>query len=97
MPVVTSPAKANIMPPLGLASIAAYVDRAGFNSSILDCYAHPDADERFVQLLRDQRPILLGISCTTASIHDSVRMAGIAKAELPELKVAVGGGSCVGT
>ncbi len=83
--------KANIMPPLGLASIAAYVDREGFNSRILDCYAHPDADERFIQLLREQRPALLGISCTTASIHDSVRMAGIAKAELPEIKVAVGG------
>ena len=79
------------MPPLGLASIAAYVDREGFNSRILDCYAHPDADERFIQLLREQRPALLGISCTTASIHDSVRMAGIAKAELPEIKVAVGG------
>ena len=83
--------KANIMPPLGLASIAAYLDQAGFNSSILDCYAHPDADARFVQLLRELRPALLGISVTTASIHDGVRMAGLAKAELPELKVAVGG------
>ncbi len=83
--------KANIMPPLGLASIAAYLDQAGFNSSILDCYAHPDADSRFVELLREQRPALLGISVTTASIHDGVRMAGLAKAELPELKVAVGG------
>ncbi len=83
--------KANIMPPLGLASIAAYLDRAGFNSSILDCYAHPDADSRFVELLRLQRPALLGISCTTASIHDSVRMAALAKAELPQIKVAVGG------
>ncbi len=83
--------KANIMPPLGLASIAAYLDQAGFNSSILDCYAHPDADSRFVVLLREQRPALLGISVTTASIHDGVRMAGLAKAELPELKVAVGG------
>ncbi|WP_029915095.1 B12-binding domain-containing radical SAM protein [Pelobacter seleniigenes] len=83
--------KANIMPPLGLASIAAYLDQAGFNSSILDCYAHPDADACFVQLLRELRPALLGISVTTASIHDGVRMAGLAKAELPELKVAVGG------
>ena len=83
--------KANIMPPLGLASIAAYLDQAGFNSSILDCYAHPDADSRFVELLREQRPALLGISVTTASIHDGMRMAGLAKAELPELKVAVGG------
>ncbi len=83
--------KANIMPPLGLASIAAYLDCAGFNSSILDCYAHPNADERFRQLLREQRPALLGISCTTASFHDAVRMTELAKSELPELRVAFGG------
>jgi radical SAM superfamily enzyme YgiQ (UPF0313 family) len=83
--------KANIMPPLGLASIAAYVDRAGFNSSILDCYAHPDADTRLRELLRDQRPALLGISCTTASFHDAVRLTALAKSELPGIRVAFGG------
>lgn len=83
--------KANIMPPLGLASIAAWLDRAGFNSLILDCYAHPDADRRLLELLRSERPALLGISCTTASFYDGVRLAGLARAELPELKIAFGG------
>lgn len=83
--------KANIMPPLGLASIAAYLDRDGFNSTILDCYAYPDADSRLQELLRDQRPALLGISCTTASFHDAVRLTRMAKAELPEIRVAFGG------
>lgn len=82
---------ANIMPPLGLASIAAYLDRAGFNSTILDCYAHPDADERLLEILRHERPALLGISCTTASFHDAVRMTTLARAELPDLRVAFGG------
>ena len=83
--------KANIMPPLGLASIAAYLERAGFNCAILDCYAHPDADRHFRQLLREQRPALLGISCTTASFHDAVRLTELAKSELSELRVAFGG------
>jgi radical SAM superfamily enzyme YgiQ (UPF0313 family) len=83
--------KANIMPPLGLASIAAYLERAGFSCSILDCYAHPDADQRLLELLRQERPALLGISCTTASFHDGVRLAGLAKTELPGLRVAFGG------
>ena len=38
--------RANIMPPLGLASMAAYLNAAGFVCRILDCYAHPDADRR---------------------------------------------------
>lgn len=83
--------KANIMPPLGLASIAAYLDQAGLNSSILDCYAHPDVNGRFCEMLRDQRPALLGISCTTASFHDAVRLTELAKNELPEIRVAFGG------
>lgn len=83
--------KANIMPPLGLASIAAYLDRAGFNSTILDCYAHPDADVRLTDILRREHPALLGISCTTASFHDAVRLTELAKAELPALRVAFGG------
>ncbi|WP_020677810.1 B12-binding domain-containing radical SAM protein [Geopsychrobacter electrodiphilus] len=83
--------KANIMPPLGLASIAAYLERAGLCCEILDCYAFPDADQRLQQLLREQRPALLGISCTTASFHDGVRLAQLAKAELPGLRVAFGG------
>jgi len=83
--------KANIMPPLGLASIAAYLDRAGFSSRILDCYAHPDADQRLKELLHNERPALLGISCTTASFHDAVRLAELAKNELPRLRVAFGG------
>ncbi len=79
------------MPPLGLASIAAYLDRAGFNSTILDCYAHPDADVRLTDILRREHPALLGISCTTASFHDAVRLTELAKAELPALRVAFGG------
>ena len=79
------------MPPLGLASIAACLDAAGFKSHILDCYAHPDADSRLHELLRAQRSGLVGFSCTTASFHDSVRLAERVKKELPEARVAFGG------
>lgn len=83
--------KANIMPPLGLASIAAYLERDGLHCSIVDCYAHPDADTRLREVLRAERPALLGISCTTASFYDSVRLAQLAHAELPHIKIAFGG------
>ena len=83
--------KANIMAPLGLASIAAYLDRAGFSSNILDCYAHPDADRRLRELLLAERPALVGFSCTTASFHDAVRLAGIVKQELPHSRTVFGG------
>ena len=36
--------KANIMPPLGLACISAYLDRFQIQSHIIDCYAEPKSD-----------------------------------------------------
>ncbi len=83
--------KANIMPPLGLASIAAYLDRAGFCPYILDCYAHPNADGRLCDLLKSLRPALVGFSCTTASFHDALRQAHRVKQKLPEARVVFGG------
>ncbi len=83
--------KANMTPPLGLASIAAYLERGGYHCDILDGFACPDADQPLRELLRDRRPALLGISCTTSSFHDAVRMAQLAKGELPALRVAFGG------
>ena len=32
---------ANIMPPIGLCSLAAWVERSGHEARIHDCYAHP--------------------------------------------------------
>ena len=37
--------KANIMPPLGLASIVAYLEQFKIQTHIVDCYAHPESDE----------------------------------------------------
>jgi anaerobic magnesium-protoporphyrin IX monomethyl ester cyclase len=83
--------KANIMPPLGIASISAYLDRVGLTSQILDCYAHPDADSLLRDLLRRERPGMIGFGCTTASFHDSVRLAQLAKEELPQIRTVFGG------
>ncbi|MBN2645410.1 MAG: B12-binding domain-containing radical SAM protein [Desulfuromonadaceae bacterium] len=82
---------ANIMPPLGLASIAAYLQQRGLEVQIVDCYAHPDSDRRIVDLVRTLRPGWLGLSCTTSSFHDGVRIAALAKSEQPGLRVAMGG------
>jgi anaerobic magnesium-protoporphyrin IX monomethyl ester cyclase len=82
---------ANIMPPLGLASISAYLTSHDIHNDIIDCYAHPDSDELIVEYLNSQRPAFIGFSCTTSSFFDGVRLAEIAKEILPEIKVVFGG------
>ena len=82
---------ANIMPPLGLASIAAWLERQGFAADLVDCHAHPDAESRIRELLRGTRPGWIGFSCTTSSFLDGARLARLAKSERPEIRTVFGG------
>ncbi|PNU20633.1 B12-binding domain-containing radical SAM protein [Geothermobacter hydrogeniphilus] len=83
--------KANVMPPLGLAALAAYLLRAGFDCRIIDINADPAGERRLLELLRSERPAWLGFSCTTASFLDGVRLARLARRELPAVRTVFGG------
>ncbi len=82
---------ANIMPPLGLAAIAAYLLERDIAVDIIDCYAFPDSDQRIADYVRQHRPQWLGLSCTTSSFLDGVRIAELAKDVATDLQVVVGG------
>ncbi|MDH3349110.1 MAG: B12-binding domain-containing radical SAM protein [Desulfobulbaceae bacterium] len=83
--------KANIMPPLGLASIAAYLEQRDISVDLIDCHADLGFYRRIKQTLTDQRPAYIGFSCTTSSFLDGVRLSQMAKAEAPGIKVIFGG------
>jgi anaerobic magnesium-protoporphyrin IX monomethyl ester cyclase len=82
---------ANIMPPLGLASISAYLEREGIDSAIIDCYAYPESDSIIRKYLQEKRPAFVGFSCTTSTFLDGIRIANMAKGIFPDLKVVFGG------
>jgi radical SAM superfamily enzyme YgiQ (UPF0313 family) len=82
---------ANIMPPLGLASMAAYLERRGLSADIIDCYARPDSDRAIRDYLLAERPAFIGLSCTTSSFHDGIRIAEMARQVLPGIKNIFGG------
>ena len=82
---------ANIMPPLGLASIAACLERRGIRATIVDCYARPDSDRAIRDHLLAERPAFLGLSCTTSSFLDGIRIAESARATLPGIRTVFGG------
>jgi anaerobic magnesium-protoporphyrin IX monomethyl ester cyclase len=82
---------ANIMPPLGLASIAAYLEQRGTVAGIVDCYARPDSDRAIRDYLLAEKPAYLGLSCTTSSFRDGIRIAQLAKQTLPEIRTVFGG------
>jgi anaerobic magnesium-protoporphyrin IX monomethyl ester cyclase len=70
---------ANIMPPLGLASIAAFLEKDSVTADIIDCYASPLSDPIIRDYVTEKRPAFIGFSCTTSSFLDGVRIANLAK------------------
>lgn len=82
---------ANIMPPLGLASIAAFLEQRGIRTAIVDCYAHPGSDRAIRDHLLAERPSFIGLSCTTSSFLDGIRIAEMARATLPGIRTVFGG------
>ncbi len=82
---------ANIMPPLGLCSIAAYLEGKGFSADIIDCFAHPDSDGKILEHVRNHKPAFIGFTCTTSGFLDAVRIIDLIKAELPDVRTVVGG------
>jgi anaerobic magnesium-protoporphyrin IX monomethyl ester cyclase len=82
---------ANLMPPLGLASIAAYLESCGFHADIVDCFAHPDSGEKIDAYVRQYRPKFVGATCTTAGFLDAVRIFGKIKEVCPETLTVAGG------
>lgn len=81
----------NLMPPIGLASIAAYLERENFTADIIDCFAHPDSDQKIKQYMQQHQPAWIGFSCTTSSFLDAVRLAQLAKEICPEVRAVFGG------
>lgn len=82
---------ANIMPPLGLASIAAYLERDTIRADIVDYYARPFSDTVVKEYLAKEKPAFIGFSCTTSSFLDGTRIAALAKSILPDIKTIFGG------
>ncbi|MEN8190343.1 MAG: radical SAM protein [Thermodesulfobacteriota bacterium] len=83
--------KANIMPPLGLASIGAYLEERDIRVTIIDCYAHPDSMKRIQTILAEEKPAWIGFSCTTSSFLDGVAITEQAKSILPRIRSVFGG------
>jgi anaerobic magnesium-protoporphyrin IX monomethyl ester cyclase len=82
---------ANIMPPLGLASLAAYLKKSNIEADIVDCYASPMSDPFIRDYLTKHKPAFIGLSCTTSSFLDGVRIAALAKIIEPRIKTVFGG------
>lgn len=81
----------NLMPPLGIMSIAAVLEQNGIQVGIIDCYATPAPIEAVVETILSRQPDIVGFSCTTSSFMEGYRVAERLKQRKPELITVAGG------
>jgi len=80
-----------MLPPLGILSLASYLEESGFEVHILDLHAEEISPEEFRQILRDLNPRFLGITVLSAHLVPANYIAHIAHEEIDDIKVIVGG------
>ncbi|MDR3281374.1 MAG: B12-binding domain-containing radical SAM protein [Synergistaceae bacterium] len=81
----------SIMPPLGLAWLAAMLEEHGFEVSIKDFMAERNAFNDDVQYIKSQNYDYLGITSTTPQIKSGLLLAQAAKEANPDAVVILGG------
>jgi radical SAM superfamily enzyme YgiQ (UPF0313 family) len=81
----------NLMPPLGILSIAAVLEQNGIQVEIIDCYAAPATAEAVVDNILSKQPDIVGFSCTTSSFMEGYRVAELLKQRCPKIVTVLGG------
>ncbi|NVN91778.1 MAG: radical SAM protein [Desulfuromonadales bacterium] len=81
----------NIMPPLGLLSLAAWLEKYGHRTSVHDCYAYPGHDEIIYTHVKQEQPDFICFSTTTSSFLDGIRLATRIREILPATGIVFGG------
>jgi len=81
----------NLMPPLGIMSIAAVLEKHGIPVEILDCYATQLTPEAVIEEVIRINPDIVGFSCTTSSFMEGYRVAELLKERCPKIITVAGG------
>lgn len=79
------------MPPLGLGYIATYLKRENYAVKIIDMNLNSKTVDAVLDVLRNQKPRIVGLSCTTETYNTAIRLAKIVKAECKNSLVVLGG------
>lgn len=80
-----------MLPPLGVLSIAAYLEQNGYEVHVVDLHAEEMSPERFREVVRALKPRFVGITVLSAHFVPANHVAKICKEEVSDVKVYVGG------
>ena len=78
-------------PPLGLAYLASYIRKEGFNPLIVDFNIDNYSDKKICESIREHNPFVVGISFMTNQYGACLRLAKLIKSCLDSTYIVVGG------
>ena len=81
----------NSLPPLGILSIASYLESLGYSVVVYDIHGEGLDENEVRRRLKRDRPKFIGISVLTSMAIPSHKIAKICKEELPDCAVIAGG------
>jgi len=79
------------MPPLGILTIAAYLEREGITVKVIDVHVEKLSADELKQRIKEINPRVVGITVLTATAYASYKIAALAKEISKETIVVVGG------
>lgn len=82
--------KDNIMPPLGVASLGAVLEKAGFKVEIVDTFIEDYDFEKLRKRFLKSKPNIVGVSFTTENRFEAFKTMETAKQALPNCFVVAG-------
>ncbi|TAL66080.1 MAG: radical SAM protein [Bacteroidetes bacterium] len=77
--------------PLGIGYIASVLEREGQEVSILDAYAKNYSDEKIVELIKNQKPDIIGIQCLSDQRVSWFKLINLIRAVDNTIKIVLGG------
>ncbi len=79
-----------IVQPLGLAYIAAVLEKSGYQAKIFDC-AIGISESELLELLKGEEPDIVGITATSISFYSAKNIASKIRVSLPQSYIILGG------
>lgn len=79
------------LPPLGINYIATWLNKKGYSTQLLDFYIRTVTLKDLKQILETKKPALIGISTTTETFKNGIRLAEYIKKSAPNTIVVMGG------
>jgi anaerobic magnesium-protoporphyrin IX monomethyl ester cyclase len=76
---------------LGLAYLGAILEKHNYNVDVIDCHVFALSYEDFRSEIAKRKPDIVGLSASTLTYKTALKLAEIAKEELPECLVFIGG------